>query len=53
MNKEVKGTKPPRMREGQSYAGGKTLRKRMANLKRRQDGFPAKQGYTLAGSMKK
>lgn len=49
------GTQPPRTREGQTYPGGKHLRRSLAKLAQRKTGhtnsrFPQRE--TLPGSMK-
>lgn len=45
--------KPARQREGQTYAGGRTLRRALKNLYRRQKSVPTGAGYKFPGSMRK
>lgn len=48
----AKTSEPPRTRDGKTFPGGRTLRRRLKNLSARQAAFVAKVDRTKPGSMK-
>jgi hypothetical protein len=46
-------TMPPVSRPGLTYPGGRSLRRSLTRLSRRQNSIPNKPGFTKPGSMKK
>jgi hypothetical protein len=46
-------TMPSETRPGKEFPGGRTLRRNLKRLSRRQNSIPKKPGYRTPGSMKK